>query len=199
MLICHERKLISISVPKTGSTSIHYALMAHLGMEFKFRDSDAHLYHLNAVDISTILGAERFSDYFSFGVVRNPYDRMVSLYHDFRDQRGIIRAPSFDEFVLRRFQPRWAGNIHFRPQTFFLCADGRTAVNAVYRFEDGLDSIMTRIGEIIGFSFSKIGHSRRSERDDWRQYYDRADVIDCIDSAFGDDFATFGYERISAN
>lgn len=196
MLICHERKLINISVPKTGSTSLHYGLMAHLGIKFKLKDNDAHLYHLNAEDVSAVMGRVRFGRYFSFGVVRNPYDRMVSLFHDFRDQRKVIGEISFEEFVLTRFRARWIENIHFLPQTFFLCSGKKTLVSEVYKFEDGLDKILSDVGEIVGFSFKSIEHARRSERDDWRLYYENPAVADCINTAFASDFSTFGYEQI---
>ncbi len=198
MIVSHKHKLISISVPKTGSTSVHHALLSCLDIRFRTKNQVAHIYHLAAEDIERIMGPKKFQSYFSFGTVRNPYDRLVSLYHDFHDQRGAIRADNFRDFVLDEFEKRWKENIHFRPQVFFLCKRGDIMVSRVFRFEDGLDNELAALGRHFGFDPANLGHARKSDRKHWREYYTEQRLFDIVNDTYSVDFDRFGYEKLDA-
>jgi len=197
MLVNHDYRFVCISVPKTGSTSLHYALLSHLNIQFEVKDKAPSIYHLNAEDIAKIMGPHKFASYFSFGVTRNPYDRMVSLYHDFRDQRGAIKVNNFDEFVVSQFPKYWQNNIHFLPQTFFLCRGAQVAVTKTYRYEDTLEAALDDIGARLGFKFESVEHSRKSRRRPWQEYFANPKVVEAVNEAFAEDFKTFGYEMIT--
>lgn len=193
MFVSHQHKVIAVSVPKTGSTTMHYALMNNLKVPFHTQSTAPAIYHMTANDLRMVMGAEAFGAYYSFGVVRNPYDRLVSLYHDFHDQRGMIRAASFTSFV-RHGLTRWLDDVHFRPQTFFLCdAEGKCIPSQIFRFEDGMGAVINRVGDRLGLTPKPIGHARRSERKDWQSYFNRPDLRAIIQDVYADDFATFGY------
>ena len=196
MLISHSHKITSISVPKTGSTSLHYALMSHLKIKFHMKNSAPALYHLSAEDIARIMGPGKFAAYFSFGVVRNPYDRMVSLFHDFCDQRQAIKAETFDDFLIHHFRQSWKDNVHFLPQSYFLCCGTEVMVDKAYRYEDSLETALHDIGERVGFRVEGIGHARKSERGSWQEYYRNPQVIEIVNAAYDEDFGIFGYDRI---
>lgn len=198
MFVSHKHQIIYVAVPKTGSTSLHYALMSHLDVVCRMKNAAPVLHHLSAEDIERIMGPSSFGTYFSFGVVRNPFDRMVSLYHDFRDQRGKIRAASFDDFVLGEFHRHWRDNVHFLPQAYFLCRKDVPMVSQVYRFENGLDTILADICQRAGCSFSGIGRARASVRDHWKTYLHNPEVVDLLVQDFAVDFDLFGYDRTIA-
>lgn len=194
MQVNHEYKFISISVPKTGSTSVHHGLMAASKQIFQAKNGAPAIYHLSATDIRSIMGEKNFQEYFSFGMVRNPFDRMVSLYHDFHDQRGAIKAKSFDDFVLEEFERRWKENVHFLPQEFFLCEGGAPIVSKVFKFEHGVDHAFDQVIEHVGLLRVDIGHARKSDRKDWEEYYHNGLVRDAVIRNYKIDFDTFGYE-----
>jgi hypothetical protein len=58
--------------------------------------------HKSAADVKRDLGDTRFKEYFKFTVVRNPWDKVVSL-HKWRTQTGGTDLP-FDKFVARCVQ-----------------------------------------------------------------------------------------------
>lgn len=194
MLVNHQHKIVSVSVPKTGSTSIHHALMGATGTVFKAKNSAASIYHLSAQDIKQIMGPVKFNSYYSFGVVRNPFDRVVSLFHDFGDQRGAIKSKSFEDFVLNELQPRWGANVHFLPQEFFLAEDGKIITTDVFRFEDGVENALKFIVEKLGIRDVEIGHARKSERGDWSAYYSNGKVAEIVATMYKPDFDMFGYD-----
>ncbi|KEO61731.1 sulfotransferase family 2 domain-containing protein [Thioclava indica] len=193
MLVDHRAKLISISVPKTGSTSIHHALKRALGAKNEVKSKLAPVYHLNAEDIRKIIGPQTFDSYFSFGVTRNPFDRMVSLYHDFHDQRGVIKADTFEDFILNRFDEAWSQQLHFLPQSFFLHAASGQVTSKAYRFEDGLENILANIVDRLGLENVAIGHARKSERNKWQDYYSNTKTADVVRKVYASDFEAFNY------
>lgn len=193
MNVNHEYQFISISVPKTGSTSIHYALMNATRMQFKTKSEAPAVYHMTAQDIRLIMGERAYFSYYSFGMVRNPYDRLVSLYHDFHDQRGMIKANSFDEFVQNGFLGRWRRDVHFLPQTFFLKESEMTLTTKVFLFENGVENCFRTICKDVGVEAGDIGHARKSERADWREYYSNPETRRIVTDAYMQDFVNFGY------
>ena len=67
MIINHEYKFVFIHVPKAGGCSIRGVLEGY---------TERNQFHKTIRDIP-----EECKEYFKFGFVRNPWDRMVSLYH----------------------------------------------------------------------------------------------------------------------
>lgn len=194
MLINHEKKLIAVAVPKTGSTTLYHGLMHYMGKSFDLLCGSAAVYHLPAQDIRLILG-DVYGSYFSFGVVRNPFDRLVSLYHDFKDQRKMIRAETFDEFVIHGLRGRWKNDVHFLPQSYFLFGEsGEQIVSKVFKFEDGIPHVMSYIGDLKKFQVGEVAHARKSVRDVWQKYYDNPKIRKIVCDVYERDFVNFGYE-----
>ena len=195
MLIDHFKKqIVCISVPKTGSTSLHYALLKSIGMKFETKNKNAQIYHMNASDISKIMGPYKFRSYYSFSVVRNPYDRVVSLYHDFCHQRGVIKAKDFEDFVINFLtKNKWKNDIHFLPQTYFLFEGEILVVKEFFKYEDGLEVIYKKICEQFDLEINDIGHARKSDRDSWQVYYTNPEVIEIVREQYKKDFELLGY------
>jgi hypothetical protein len=115
-MISHKHQCIFIEVPKTGSSSIRSIIgkpsRPHLNicqvrgeMRRHWTKSTGLLNHLGDCAYQCLprkkrkqWGEQMFNDYFKFGFVRNPWDRVVSLYH--RSEGLQLKGKmSFDEFV----------------------------------------------------------------------------------------------------
>ncbi len=115
-MISHEYKCIFVEVPKTGSTSVRAILgkawKPHLNLWQIKREMETHwtryggrknrilssLYLLLPEERRKETGRKQFETYFKFGFVRNPWDRVVSLYE--RTEALQLRDKmTFDEFV----------------------------------------------------------------------------------------------------
>lgn len=89
MLISHKNKLITIDIPKTGTRSLRETLteLIHLDIVgssqcelFNQHGTALECYNsLNTININ-------FDDYFSFCVVRNPWDRYLSFFKYYKDK-----------------------------------------------------------------------------------------------------------------
>ena len=113
--------------------------------------------HASAADIRGELGAHRFDTMFSFGFVRNPWSRLVSLYHyksAANDRSGCRFELRFADWIaqLAHDQPP------IPPQTRFLFSStGEQLVSYIGRFET-LPEDLDYIGDKIGISFACLGH-----------------------------------------
>ncbi len=163
-----------VHVPKAAGLSVYEALkMEHPA------DTHAPAAACRLADPAFYDGA------FRFAVVRNPWDRLVSAYH-YLSQASIFPqdrlwarnrlagASDFDGFMRLLARP-WTRNQimgwrHFLPQTAFVEVDGRNAMELLIPFE-ALDDGLAYAANRIGVTW-KPAHTNRSERDDFRRYYD---------------------------
>lgn len=155
-MISHEYQCIFVEIPKTGSTSIRQMLgapqkKAHMNIcqiRYELQNYWTHYggpknhfmaaaYMLMSQDWREARGEELFARYFKFGFVRNPWDRVVSLY--LRQQGLEMRDQlAFDEFV-DWIKYSSSTSIHPTPHTnqldWLVDASGELLVDFVGRFE----------------------------------------------------------------
>lgn len=74
-MIDHERKLIFIHIERTGGTSVEKALV---GKDWWKIDSNSK--HIKASQAKKLYGKDVWKDYTTFTIIRNPWDRVVSMY-----------------------------------------------------------------------------------------------------------------------
>ena len=145
-MICPQQQCIFIHVPKTAGQSVEHVFLHLAGLSWKSREAlllkpnddpakgPPRLAHLKAreyVQYGYVTQAE-FEAAFTFAFVRNPWARMVSLYHH------LNRGQSFRAYVLGEFRSRvWQQMAWFvGPQSDFLCDEtGELLVDFVGRFE----------------------------------------------------------------
>jgi len=89
MLISHKHKFITIDIPKTGSRSLRESLspMGIIDVVGKPHPNEAFYQHGTALDCVRDFEKNNcnFHDYFSFCVVRNPWDRYFSFFKYFKN------------------------------------------------------------------------------------------------------------------
>ncbi len=161
--------------------------------------------HDTALEIRQTLSEEIFDTFFSFGVVRNPFDHAISYYEFMKEHRNRrhaerARSMSFRDNLLYRLAPRpFYDKPFFRlpNQSYYLCdAAGKILVNEVLRYETlsvDLQALFQRLhlpplplGLDRKSSFRKPGHAMAD-------YYDDPATIDLVRQLYGPDFEIFGY------
>jgi hypothetical protein len=89
MLISHKHKFITIDIPKTGSRSLRESLypMGIIDVVGKPYPNEAFYQHGTALDCVRDFEKNNcnFHDYYSFCVVRNPWDRYFSFFKYFKN------------------------------------------------------------------------------------------------------------------
>ncbi len=181
----HVDKFVFIHINKTAGTSIKHSLK--LPWE-----------HQTALEKRRNLGPVEWEKRFSFSIVRNPWDRVVSHYHyRFEAQQGGLTADeiNFNDWVRQTYgkrNPKFFNRPKFfMPQLDWISdEDGEVMVNAIYRFEN-LEEDFKLICRKIDLKAS-LSHLRSSRRGPYRDYY-KDDTRALIESWFKCDIRHFGY------
>jgi hypothetical protein len=137
--------------------------------------------------------------YFTFGFVRNPWDRMSSLYHYLHEKAPrseIAGIRSFEDFLIQaRDGVSWIRNLHsMRSQLdFFTFPDRMMRMDFLGHYEH-LEADIASISNRIQFPITLPNHNRSGNRDrDYRQLYNNR-MIEIVRSLFQEEIDLFGYE-----
>lgn len=183
-MISHEHKCIFVHVPRTGGSSVEYMILgAQLGPE-----NELYQKHLTASQLKDKYPSE-WDSYWKFSIVRNPWARVVSLYHmPFYRKVNALSGKSMEYFLKNQRPPDWEKNGQ-------QCADYlNEEVDSIGRYED-YRSYCRFLCERLGVAFM-LPHIEKTEHRHYSEYYDEA-TRDLVREVFADDIRRFGYEDIS--
>lgn len=235
MIISHSRRFIFIHIHKTAGESISEALLPYLsrqdlllGTTLRGELNNAYCNrryrlqkHSGVRKVRNFVGEEAWADYLKFSFVRDPFDRLRSLYFyfekmvarrrkphlrnallwlpgtDFRDplkwpgMQAFLETDSFSGFI--RHAAFSTNIMGARPQSFLLTdTDGNLDVDFVGKFEN-LAEDFAAIAARIGLDGAGLGHRNASRN--------RAAIPDPAEAAdralvaelYARDYALFGY------
>jgi len=211
-MISHRHKCIFVQVPKTGSTSIRVLLGKPIRP------------HLNLWEIKTLMesywpvrggrtnriiecfylmlsrerrleiGRQQFQSYFKFGFVRNPWDRVVSLYER-REALELKAQMTFDQFA-DWIQYSSSTCIHSSPHRYqldwFVDPNGKVLADFIGRFER-LEKDWAFVAKNLGLS-ETLPHARANPRTRHYSEYYTPRTRRLIEEKFKVDIETFGYQ-----
>lgn len=199
MILSHQRKSAFIHVPKTGGKSISRLLELAWpdaeGLKIRIpteaegdiRDLAARCPGIiwNRVHVSAAEMRDRTPDwdsYKTFAFVRNPWDRMVSLY-----AHVAFKGLSFEDFVLA---PPWNLTMYIKQQVDYVTdGKGNLLVCFIGKFECLAEDLA-----FINPSRHVLPHVNKStRRADYRDYY-TWETKAHVGAIFRDDIETFGYD-----
>ena len=205
MILSHKYRIIFVHIQKTGGNSITSLVQkldpdcwAYLALPEELHRTK----HCFATDIKRQIEPRVFDRYLKFCTVRNPYDRMISLYLKLTNNRRkgndvkqavTSRVRSFEEFLaLPRNHPCGLFERFYVDQLeYMMNPDGTMLVDEVLRFEN-LERDFTRLAERVGLP-TRLPHLNKSRRrTDYRRYYN-PNLRDIIRRRFDRDFDRFGY------
>lgn len=211
-MISHEKKCIFVEIPKTGSTSVRAVLgspprphlnicqIKHEMMQSWTRYGGrknrllAGLYLLLEEQKRARIGLRRFESYFKFGFVRNPWDRVVSLYRR-REGLQLREKMTFTEFV-SWIRYSSSTSIHATPHVnqldWLVDPHGELLVDFVGRFEN-LAQDWAKIASRLELP-ARLEHKNRNpmQQKHYTEFYDKR-TREIIADRFRVDIEYFGY------
>ncbi len=215
MPISHRRRCVFVHIPKTGGTSIEHALGMRARHARESRKkmfgpvlsddlramelSSGFLQHLTMRELLRLHPHDALHGYFSFAIVRNPWDRMVSIY--FRPDRDMLEQAraqgveleglEFGDFVEASMDVEHA---HLRPQHEYVTDDaGHVIVDLVGRFET-LEASFQEVRERLGVRRRlpvKYASPSRPSRDHRPHYTERTRAL--VAERYARDIEIFDY------
>lgn len=194
--------VLFISMPKVANSSINYLLLARSGL-LPADTSDYTGIHdaKNRLRIPRRMVRHLPASTFRFAFVRNPFDRIASLYRNkvVNEQHAITRkyfgliypGMPFAEFAraISRIPDRLA-DAHFKSQYYWLYDRGRCLVDYVGRYETLIDDFRPvqkrlQLGDLPALNTSSPYQAA--------DLYDRRST-EAIYRRYRHDIVTFGYE-----
>lgn len=126
--------------------------------------------HLSAADYCNAYGRENIEPLFRFSCIRNPWDRLISVYF-FWKGIGHIKSDKLDEFDPHEFEKMLKLPHAHTSYTKFLSIENKLFVDFLMRFES-LDDDFARVCEALGLSGVDLPHKNKSNHAPYRSYYD---------------------------
>lgn len=211
MIIDNKNKFVHIAIPRTATTCLNFTL----GNE---KHPEPNLHHAK---ISEVLDKNPdVSNYFKFTFVRNPWDRLVSVYHEFK-KRGnrysemvTLDKPLLSEFDItnnnienfRNFcknlnNSHWRNDLFFHNQYDYVTKNNEDIMDFIGRYET-LNDDWYKIRDKIGYGGVELlrgresgprGNIRESIHEPYRNYYTQVE-IDIVVDIYKKDIQYFKYD-----
>jgi len=172
-------KVVFVHIPRTAGTSIESSLI---------RVPDEHK-HLRASQLKNIVG-EAWEDAYKFTFIRNPFDRVISLFHApyYRDI-NILSDKSLAFFLDNYFLPVWEHG--FTQHDYLDCS-----IDDIFFFEksrqefDRLNIKLSPFGAKIDHSIRLRSNNRQAG---YRDFYNSS-TRKTVEVLYEEDFTRFGYD-----
>ena len=201
-----------VDIPRTGSTFLRDLLFQELGyphgkaaIAAKKRESSSVQFfsaHSTAEEVRQIIGNELWAMLFTFSVVRNPFDRVASLFLYYKNTEKIASG-DFKDFC-RTLQGSLFWNEQNRPhpplwrtqKSYLFDKQSNLLVKEVGRYEnleEFLDVVRNKTGLLLP-NTRIINSSIGKPKEGLRAIYDPS-TAKLVTDFFQEDFESFGYSN----
>lgn len=188
MIISDRYKYIFIRPQKVGSTSI----IESIGKPYwKFeKPSQQYLkkktgllldpYHIPANLLHVLLAPHKLDTYYKFSFIRNPWDRMVSLWYYYKN------TSTFEQFIHNLHKVKWHGVLMNQVEYI-------GEVDYIGRFEN-LQHDFNILCDNLNIERRTLGHHKKTvDRKHYSEYYNN-DTRDIVGQRYSLDIEKFKYE-----
>ena len=208
MIVSHRHRFIFFAVPRTGTHAIRSALGPVLGdddwqqqsLTEQVRLPVAALArvnhgHLTMRQIQANLPPSIWRDYFKCAIVRNPFDRFVSVCAMLNKRNPGYRGRE-TAFMKRALTiPRFRRRVLVRPQVDMLLDEsGNPGMDYVGRYETLEESFAAICGQ-IGIAQRALEQSNATEHEAYATYYDD-ELATAVTAFYRRDFEVLGYPTV---
>ena len=210
MIFSRSKNFIFIHIAKNGGSSIEKALGKY-GVETlkrtkfnelltrlpyqKAPEKMVHLPHIDAKSLKIRVGPKLFESMFSFAIVRNPFDHLVSRYEYIKakENHHFYEAANQLEFGDFLIHQKWR-DLNSRKTQHSKVSDknGKIIVSKIYRFEK-FNDILSDLASILDIeNITEIPHENASNRRPYQEYYNEKS-INFVEQNFKSDLDFFSY------
>jgi len=170
--IYNNLKCIFVHVPKTAGTSIENCIR-------DINDKNQVIGGHSTSDSLLKHKKREFSNYFTFSIVRNPWDRLLSAYlymHkmgtcSILGNEPIKEHKTFESFVMNYINEiNIHENMHLKPQYIFLCINDKVAVDYWGKYEH-LNNEWEIISKKMNVTVKLPWLNKSNDKNEYKSYY----------------------------
>lgn len=203
-----------IHIPKTGGTSIIKELESKIGLQLLKKTSHflnfpnkgsvsfGHLSYLDLLRLGVINDDFHKSAY-KFCVVRNPYNRIVSLFNYFKDIKIIDQNIEFEYFLDDVYLKRppigvynHLGISQSNPQVnWILDSNGKFLVNDIFKIEE-ISNFVNNFKEKYKINLDIKKYNSSNKHIVFEKIAKNRSIIEKIEKIYGRDFELLGYKKL---
>ena len=191
-MINHEHKFIFVHIPKTAGITVIQMLSRACSVDDKFKSGHP------IYDKYLEFFGQSIKEYFSFCIVRNPWDRLVSVFHYLQNggrnnkdakQGEMLKDYNFKSFV-HDFSFEKFPYIHFKPQMYFIkSVDNFDYIGRLENLQEDFNIICDK----IGIPRQQLPHQNKSKHKHYTEYYDD-ETREIVAQKYAKDIEYFGYK-----
>ena len=194
-MISHKHKFVFIHVEKVGGTSITRNLLEYSSTEYIPSGDDlaSKDKHLSLIQYKELY-KDYFHEYFKFAIVRNPWERELSLFY-FLKKTGRKNLPKcLSAFLKERFFDKAKWDNAFLTYMDALSCDGDTLddIDFIGKFEN-LQEDFNIICDKIKIPRQKLPHKNKTNHKHYTEYYDD-EAKKIVAEKYAKDIEYFGYK-----
>lgn len=236
MLVSHKHKFIYTKTKKTASTTVAAFFTQYCTSKLILEQSDSidenhddagiigrrvqgkftteHKFGVNTtiLDIKKFLGEQKFNEYFKFTVVRNPFDRFISIYYFTRNIEPHLKWLIDLRWRAIHYRPKIGGDIQrFRlwarqfagMEKDYLCDKNMYMINNknvmdFYIKQENLCDDIKEVCDRVGIKHNdnnilKFKSQYRKDREDYKKFYTDKE-IEIVKNCFHTELTTFKYD-----
>lgn len=202
-MISESKRFVFVHIPRTAGTSVETALAPYARTPIGFTAHDNTILphkHATAATLRALVGPTFWQQAFTFSIVRDPWARMHSDYHFFREV-GPRLLPTFSELERWLFDhamsadfPTWlhrsADRLDIAQCSYLHDPTGAPLVDYIARFET-IERDFAHICATLGVDH-RLPHVNRTRHGDHRAAY-TPQAIDLVARYAAADIHHFGY------
>ena len=196
MRINHKHKFISIAIPKTGSSSVRYALNKYSDQKSTPGMRDEFYHHSTYSQLKKRL--DYIDDYFVFAFVRNPWDRMVSQWNYMNSFANSGRYLEYKKYCTKMlesidtFSQFLESKYVVGPCLGWVQHQNSVAVDYVGKMET-MQQDFDIICDKTGIPKQQLPHKNKTNHKHYTEYYDH-ETRKIVAERYAKDIELFGYE-----
>jgi len=193
-------KSVFIEIPKTGSDSISRTLKKNdinwSRIPYKHRHRSHTSYMMNINFLKKTFQIKDIVNYFTFTIVRNPWDRCVSSFYWFEKQKWIDEKYNFKSYIKSYFNNEF-GDIKYSQKmrckyTWLVNESDDIKIDFIGKFEN-IQNDFSIICEKIGINQRKLPHINKTKHKHYTEYYDD-ETREIVAEKYAKDIEYFGYK-----
>lgn len=203
-MVIENKKIVHVHIPRTGGSSFYRMINAEeKDITYRYIKNNIQEGHYTASEIKKCIGDDKFDKFFKISFVRNPWDRIISLY-EVRDGRllGVSKTTNNFEYYLSDLKEKFDNMRDYSHPDFChyisMCEyltnkSDDLLVDYVGRFEN-FNSDIKVIFDKLGYGNVPQKHVYKSNRkENYKDYYNNK-TIKIVGDLYHNDLIKFNYK-----